>query len=191
MPTKQELIDLAENRFLEARTLFDGGHYDGALYLAGYAVELALKARVRSRAWCFYMDKDEIVTRVRDALSDYSHGREDFALVLLLPNDASIPLNDAKWTLIISAAWLDDENMRDVLKPLLISINKHFADVGPERISRVNVIKSDDAFVRMINSFYTVHKGIIDLINLQAGSVLIDKALLLESQKPNRQRRSQ
>lgn len=46
MPTRQELKKLAKTRLLEAKALFDKGLYDGACYLAGYVIELALKARV-------------------------------------------------------------------------------------------------------------------------------------------------
>jgi len=46
MPTRQELKKLAKIRLLEAKALFDKGLYDGACYLAGYVVEMALKARI-------------------------------------------------------------------------------------------------------------------------------------------------
>jgi hypothetical protein len=42
--TKAEFQELAEQRLVEARALLDQGRWDGAYYLAGYAVELALKA---------------------------------------------------------------------------------------------------------------------------------------------------
>jgi HEPN domain-containing protein len=46
MPTRNELKQLAKTRLKEAKFLFDTGFYDGACYLAGYVVELALKARI-------------------------------------------------------------------------------------------------------------------------------------------------
>ncbi len=46
MPTKEELKELAKLRLKEAETLFDAELYDGAVYLCGYAVEFALKARI-------------------------------------------------------------------------------------------------------------------------------------------------
>jgi HEPN domain len=46
MPTRAELKELARTRLKEAKTLYDSGLYDGASYLAGYVVELALKARI-------------------------------------------------------------------------------------------------------------------------------------------------
>ncbi len=42
--TRAEFQDLAETRLEEAKGLLDLGKWDGAYYLAGYAVELALKA---------------------------------------------------------------------------------------------------------------------------------------------------
>ena len=44
--TRAEFQQLAEQRLLEAKALLDQGKWDGAYYLAGYAVELALKACV-------------------------------------------------------------------------------------------------------------------------------------------------
>lgn len=46
MATRQELKDLALLRLREAEALFDARFYDGAAYLCGYVVELALKARI-------------------------------------------------------------------------------------------------------------------------------------------------
>lgn len=45
MPRKQ-LQALARLRLREAEALYKAGLYDGSVYLAGYAVELALKARI-------------------------------------------------------------------------------------------------------------------------------------------------
>jgi HEPN domain-containing protein len=46
MATRQELKDLAELRLREAEALFAAGLHDGCVYLCGYVVELALKARI-------------------------------------------------------------------------------------------------------------------------------------------------
>ena len=46
MPSRQELKDLAKVRLKEAEVLFNAGYYDGAAYLCGYVVEMALKARI-------------------------------------------------------------------------------------------------------------------------------------------------
>ena len=46
MLTVTELRAISAARLDDAQTLFDAGHYDGVVYLCGYAVELALKARI-------------------------------------------------------------------------------------------------------------------------------------------------
>lgn len=46
MPTRSDLKALARLRLREAEALYAAGLYDGAAYLAGYAVEMALKARI-------------------------------------------------------------------------------------------------------------------------------------------------
>ena len=46
MPTRIELKELAKTRLQEAKILYDRGLYDGSCYLAGYVLEMALKARI-------------------------------------------------------------------------------------------------------------------------------------------------
>ena len=46
MNSSQEIKDLAYLRLSEAEILCDKGKYDGAFYLAGYSVELMLKAKI-------------------------------------------------------------------------------------------------------------------------------------------------
>jgi HEPN domain-containing protein len=48
MATRDELNELALLRLREAEVLFEAGLYDGCVYLCGYVVELALKARICS-----------------------------------------------------------------------------------------------------------------------------------------------
>jgi hypothetical protein len=44
LPTRQELKKLANLRLKEAEALFDAQLYEGAAYLCGYAVEMALSS---------------------------------------------------------------------------------------------------------------------------------------------------
>jgi len=46
MPNRNELKELAALRLKEAETFFNAGLYDGAVYLCGYVIEFALKARI-------------------------------------------------------------------------------------------------------------------------------------------------
>jgi hypothetical protein len=46
MIPRTELRRLAEQKVRDAEVLLEAGRYDGAAYLVGYGVELALKARI-------------------------------------------------------------------------------------------------------------------------------------------------
>jgi HEPN domain-containing protein len=41
-----ELDDIAQARIADAKVLLAGGRFDSAIYLCGYAVEVALKTRI-------------------------------------------------------------------------------------------------------------------------------------------------
>lgn len=50
-----ELDDISKARLSDAQVLFDAKRYDGAVYLCGYAVEIALKARIcKTLSWPGY-----------------------------------------------------------------------------------------------------------------------------------------
>jgi HEPN domain-containing protein len=52
MIARDELRRIAWGRLRDAELLLNGGRYDGAAYLCGYAVELTLKARIcRTLKW--------------------------------------------------------------------------------------------------------------------------------------------
>jgi HEPN domain-containing protein len=46
MISRADLINLARGRLKDAQVLLDAGRYDGAIYLGGYVVEVALKNRI-------------------------------------------------------------------------------------------------------------------------------------------------
>lgn len=53
MPSRNEFILISETRLKEAKLLYANGMYDGAVYLLGYSLEAALKARI-----CKILDSD-------------------------------------------------------------------------------------------------------------------------------------
>jgi HEPN domain-containing protein len=58
--TRADFQQLADVRLQEAKLLLDAGMWDGAYYLAGYAVEVALKAciiKILMTTYSFFQDK--------------------------------------------------------------------------------------------------------------------------------------
>lgn len=92
-----ELRKLARARLQDARVLAKAKRYDGATYLVGYAVEIALKARIcRSLRWKSFPES----TREFEGLTTFkSHrlplllrlsGREETVKTRLLPEWSAI-----------------------------------------------------------------------------------------------------
>lgn len=55
MLERVELESIAEARVQDAEALYEAGRYDGAIYLCGYGIEVALKARIcRTLGWSGY-----------------------------------------------------------------------------------------------------------------------------------------
>jgi HEPN domain-containing protein len=72
MPKRAELKELAKTRLREAKALFDCGLYDGSYYLAGYVVELSLKARI-----CRVLDTDDYPESGKLSRSFKTHKLDD------------------------------------------------------------------------------------------------------------------
>jgi HEPN domain-containing protein len=64
---RADLQQLADGRVADARTLLDGGRHAAAYYLAGYAVECALKACIAKQIRQFDFPEKKLV------IDSYSH----------------------------------------------------------------------------------------------------------------------
>ena len=54
-----DLATIAQARLEDSQVLYDNGRYDGAVYLCGYAVEMALKAQIcRTLSWSMFPPVD-------------------------------------------------------------------------------------------------------------------------------------
>ena len=64
MPDRATLQELAAIRLEEAKLLMRGGQFSGAYYIAGYAIECALKARIAARFRADEIPDKKMVTDV-------------------------------------------------------------------------------------------------------------------------------
>lgn len=99
MASRKQLQELALTRLGEAEALFAAGHYDGATYLCGYVVELALKARICASFGV--KDYPEKGSKLREAMK--SHDFEDLGLLAGMEHElgANRPVLLANWSLVI------------------------------------------------------------------------------------------
>jgi HEPN domain-containing protein len=79
---RNDFKQLVERRIAEAKVLLDNSHWDGAYYLAGYAVECAIKACIAKQTKRHDFPPDR---RTVDKI--YSHDLEDLISLAKLRND--------------------------------------------------------------------------------------------------------
>jgi HEPN domain-containing protein len=89
MATITELRTLARARLKDAQTLFVAKRYDAATYLCGYAVELALKARIcKTLKWTGFPETNKEFLRLTCEIAEKSLKSKRFSkLYDINPND--------------------------------------------------------------------------------------------------------
>ena len=92
---------LAELRLREAEALFAAGLPDGAYYLAGYAVECALKACIAKRTKEYDFPEKSLVNE------SYTHNLKELVRLALLKGDLELaiqedPVMETNWTIVQS-----------------------------------------------------------------------------------------
>ena len=104
-----DLRSVAEARLRDAQVLLQEGRYDGAAYLAGYAVEIAIKARIcQTLGWTGFPES-------RREFEGYaSFKTHDLAVLLHLSGQESAILERYKeeWDRIV--AWTPEERYSSV-----------------------------------------------------------------------------
>lgn len=91
--------ELARIRIQEARTLLDAGHYPGAYYLIGYAVECALKACISKQVKRYDFPDKKFIADAHTHKLEALIGLAGLSLDLRRDRDAE-PNLDANWLVV-------------------------------------------------------------------------------------------
>ena len=102
MIATSDLEAIARSRLKEAKALLKSRHYDGAAYLCGYAIEVALKANE------FF----EKIKRIGSEIDAEVGGVVLFGVFK--------PAETPRWDVIISADWVDESEEIEGTLPLSI-----------------------------------------------------------------------
>jgi len=102
VPVRNELKKMATTRLAESKALINSGLFDGACYLAGYVVELALKARI-----CKLLDIDLYPDKGKISSAYKIHDLADLIILAGLENKFKTAKHnnvnlDINWSVIAS-----------------------------------------------------------------------------------------
>jgi hypothetical protein len=99
MLARADLRRIARTRLRDAEVLFRGRRYDGAVYLCGYAVEIAIKARIcATLGWAGFPEKGKEFEGLQ---SFKTHGLD--ALLHLSGREAAIRArHQPEWSVVVT-----------------------------------------------------------------------------------------
>lgn len=114
MPSYRDLKLLANSRLLEAKTLLKDDHYDGACYIAGYSIELALKARI-----CKLLDINEYPEKGNIAKSFLTHSLDDLFILAGLQKKLQKQIQKNKnfksnWSIVEQFKWSEQNRYKPI-----------------------------------------------------------------------------
>jgi hypothetical protein len=149
MKNPEEIKNLAKQRLDEAEILYKSGKYDGAFYLAGYSVELTLKAKICERLGIPNLfDETDVNTNAIKGISEIRKTLKTHNLFTLLivsglkvkfDNDKAVNPELAKVNSLLFNAW--DEKVR--YKPC-----GHMLDKDVEKL--INLLKGTNGILTWI-----------------------------------------
>lgn len=111
--------------------------------------------------------------------NDFNLLGDTFDLILFVPSDKY--LSNTKYSLIISAKSLNNLHQKDVIREILIDFKKVLKFDEYNSISRLNIIHSEDPFVKNLKLVFGFREEIIEINEIPIGGVRIDFAYLVKS----------
>ena len=127
---------------------------------------------------------ETLIEGLQGVVREYVEQQRPFTLVMLIPTEPSA--TDTKYTLVISASWLDNMSPRQAVNEILESLIRQIgSSESPEfeKVARVTVIKTKDPFVRTITSVFEVTDARVMIENCEFHGVLVERAIVLESHR--------
>lgn len=132
------------------------------------------------------MDKEALVTSLRQWAIDHEKMERPFSLLMLVPMDPAI-LAD-KYSLVVSAPWLDEKSPREATTELLKELIERFGSTASSEyasLTRVSIPKSTDPFVEGLIRRFQVGDQPLDVVDVRVGDSHLDRAILIATKSDN------
>ena len=103
----------------------------------------------------------------------------DLSLFLLM----KLTPESSRWTIIISAPWVDRANKTHALNYWLSEIRNILNHAELSTISRISFLNTDESFINSFNRSIKTIESQLNLKNTEVGGILIHEAIVLESKR--------
>src|SRR5688572_30455860 len=105
------------------------------------------------------MDQEVLVAELQKLVKRFEKGEGPVALFMLLAPDVE---TENAWNLIVSARGLDKKSRAGGVKRLTEWLRREVDQSQWSKISRVTVLRTDDPFVKAINSAFRAKASVIN-----------------------------
>ncbi len=126
------------------------------------------------------MDENALVADLRKLANDLETEEGPLALFMLVAPDAET--SDA-WNLIVSAHGLDRKSLGSAIRQVSEALRRNVSESEWPRFARATVLRTDDPFVRAMNSRFHAEQSVMNLQSFNVSGVDIPRAVLLESKR--------
>jgi hypothetical protein len=126
------------------------------------------------------MDQDDLVAGLRKLADDIEHREGPLALFMLLAPDTE---TDDRWNVIVSAHGFDSKSRGTAIRQLTESLRQNVDESEWHRIARATVLRTDDPFVRAMNSSFHAEQAVMNLQSTNIWGIDIPRALVFESKR--------
>lgn len=194
MIPRLELRRLAYARLADSRALYAAGRYDAALYLCGYAVELALKARIcRTLRWGHRRPgtavdhlrsphcegtMSDLVEKLRQVEREIAAESGEFALFALFHIEGDLHEN---WDLVLAAPWLDEKTKEKTLRRILQVLRTRLNVRDFLRVDRVMILPVVHPDVGALIRRYPAEDRIVEICHRELLGQYIDEGYIITS----------
>jgi hypothetical protein len=126
------------------------------------------------------MAEETLVEKIRKAIHKLgTQHKKSASLIMLAPADP-VSLN-SKFSLLISAPWLDEKSPNQAIEMVLVALKEALEPEEFRRIARVTPIHTSDQFVKEASAQkYPPNQYHLDIVNSSVSGTHIDLATLLK-----------
>jgi hypothetical protein len=126
------------------------------------------------------MAKEELVADFQALARNLEKSVGPVTLLMLMPVG---PGFENAWALLVSARAFDHQSQRNSIKTIVAHLNSSLSETVRPSVKRVSVLKSDDPFVRAMNSSVHAEHSSVDITARVVGGVEIPGAIVFESKR--------
>lgn len=124
---------------------------------------------------------EDIITKFQSIYSNIKEEKGNLYLFMILKMDELVD----KWSIVVSAPWLTNENQAEVFNYLLTKIRQTLNQEEGSSIARLGTFQPNEHLVRLVNQSIRVEGGSpIKLENTKINGYLIHEAYIFESVMP-------